>query len=351
MRLHLVGGFLGSGKTTAIAGAARHLVAAGLRVGIVTNDQGKYLVDTAFLDAVAAPTVEVTGGCFCCNYDDLDARLRQLDREQHPDVIFAESVGSCADLVATVIKPLRQLSTPAASFTVFADSRLLLRRLAGDPLPFHEDVIYIFDQQITEAGLLVANKIDLLTGDERARLADLAARLAVPAVRYQDSLNAEDIAAWLGQIESGAVPAPLTALDIDYVRYGAGEAALAWHDQQFTLAGADAVPALRAGLDRLLAALNRAGLPVGHIKLLIEVGDAVYKISLTGGDEAVPSVDLPAAAALRVTLNARVGADADHLRDLVASAFESAARDHGAAWAVEVVSSFHPAFPTPTHRF
>ena len=50
-RLHLVGGFLGSGKTTAIAAAAKLLMAQGLRVGVVTNDQGKYLVDTAFFAA------------------------------------------------------------------------------------------------------------------------------------------------------------------------------------------------------------------------------------------------------------------------------------------------------------
>ena len=111
MQFHLVGGFLGSGKTTAIIQAARLLVAQGKRVGIVTNDQGKYLVDTAFFRAENFPTVEVTGGCFCCNYDDLEARLRQLQQSAWPDVIFAESVGSCADIVATVVKPFLDLQS------------------------------------------------------------------------------------------------------------------------------------------------------------------------------------------------------------------------------------------------
>ncbi len=64
MELHVVGGFLGSGKTTAIIGAAKYLMAHGKRVGVVTNDQGRYLVDTAFFRSEAVPTVEVTGGCF-----------------------------------------------------------------------------------------------------------------------------------------------------------------------------------------------------------------------------------------------------------------------------------------------
>jgi G3E family GTPase len=101
MKLHLVGGFLGSGKTTAIIQAARVLMQHGLRVGVVTNDQGKYLVDTAFFRLADIPAVEVSGGCFCCNYPNLDKSLDELVESARPDVIFAESVGSCADLVAT----------------------------------------------------------------------------------------------------------------------------------------------------------------------------------------------------------------------------------------------------------
>jgi len=38
MQLHIIGGFLGSGKTTAIIGAARYLADKGLHVGVITND-------------------------------------------------------------------------------------------------------------------------------------------------------------------------------------------------------------------------------------------------------------------------------------------------------------------------
>ena len=55
MRLHFVGGFLGSGKTTAIAGACRALRDRGLRVGVVTNDQGKLQVDALFLRSEGSP--------------------------------------------------------------------------------------------------------------------------------------------------------------------------------------------------------------------------------------------------------------------------------------------------------
>ena len=82
-QLHLVGGFLGSGKTTAIAEAARQLLARGIRVGVVTNDQGKYLVDTAFFARKMYPPSRL-GRCFCCGYDDFVERLSELAPLRNP---------------------------------------------------------------------------------------------------------------------------------------------------------------------------------------------------------------------------------------------------------------------------
>lgn len=59
MQLHVVGGFLGSGKTTAIIAAARHLIREGKKVGVVTNDRGSHLVDTAFFQNSNISTVEI----------------------------------------------------------------------------------------------------------------------------------------------------------------------------------------------------------------------------------------------------------------------------------------------------
>ena len=160
MDLHLVGGFLGSGKTTAIIGAVRLLLAQGKRVGVVTNDQGRFLVDTAFFDATEVPTAEVAGGCFCCRYDDFVSVINTLRERERPDVVFAEAVGSCADLVATVLKPLAargRSDIRIRSYSVFTDMRLLNRWLSGEPLPFAPNVSYIFAKQIEEAGILVIN--------------------------------------------------------------------------------------------------------------------------------------------------------------------------------------------------
>src|SRR6185312_8109073 len=101
-----VGGFLGAGKTTLVIAAARHLQQQGLKPAAILNDQGADLVDTAYTRASGLPASEVTGGCFCCRFSDFLAAADQL-RSYAPDVIFAEPVGSCTDLSATILQPLK----------------------------------------------------------------------------------------------------------------------------------------------------------------------------------------------------------------------------------------------------
>ena len=95
----LLGGFLGSGKTTALSRLARHYVAAGKRVGIIANDQAENLVDTETFRTAGFRTEEVPGGCFCCRFEDLIAAAGRLVDGFHPDMLLAELVGGCTDLV------------------------------------------------------------------------------------------------------------------------------------------------------------------------------------------------------------------------------------------------------------
>ena len=221
MKLHLVGGFLGSGKTTAIINAAKKLMKDGKRVGVITNDQGRYLVDTAFFKAAALPTVEITGGCFCCNYRDLQTQVSELVSAYDPDVIFAESVGSCADMVATVIKPLQQLekSMHPSSFSVFTDIRMFRRWILDEPLPFSDDVLYIYEKQLEEASLLVLNKIDLLP-EKKVTSARVmaAARFGDKYILAQQANGETKIAGWVNLIEGNMYQVPRPSLHIDYQR-------------------------------------------------------------------------------------------------------------------------------------
>ena len=108
-RYIMIGGFLDAGKTTAVARLARHLTERGQRVGLITNDQGRELVDTKMLRSQGFATEEIPGGCFCCRFNSLVDAAGKLTAESRPDVFIAEPVGSCTDLVATVTYPLRRM--------------------------------------------------------------------------------------------------------------------------------------------------------------------------------------------------------------------------------------------------
>ncbi len=355
MHLHLVGGFLGSGKTTAIINASRRIMECGQRVGVITNDQGKYLVDTAFVRAADIPAVEVTGGCFCCNYDDLQDRLGQLRGSARPDTVFAESVGSCADIVATVMKPLMELRAPDGpppSFSVFADIRLLRRRHLGMPLPFSEKVTYLFDKQIEEAGLIVINKADSIAPELAEETAILARdRFPGRPVRLQNSLDPDDAAAWLDLIESGTLPAYGPPLDIDYAVYGSGERELAWLDERITLIvrPGDARNAVMRFIDAAASEFGERGIPVGHLKFLVTAGGATIKVSITGGDEHGPSsCSIPETRDTEVDIlvNARAETTPHVLRDIVECALDRS----GSEYRISAADAFQPGFPNPTHR-
>src|SRR4029079_8495549 len=109
VRFVMVGGFLGAGKTTALGRLGRMYAGQGKRVGVVTNDQAHDLVDTNTFRNQGLAVEEVPGACFCCRFDELVSRVGSLQDAEKPDVILAEPVGSCTDLVATVVQPLKDL--------------------------------------------------------------------------------------------------------------------------------------------------------------------------------------------------------------------------------------------------
>jgi Ni2+-binding GTPase involved in maturation of urease and hydrogenase len=358
MQLHLVGGFLGSGKTTAIICAAKLLLAQGKKVGVITNDQGKYLVDTAFVRLSHIPAVEVTGGCFCCNYDDLEERLDQLQNEIHPDVIFAESVGSCGDLVATVIKPLLTLSgtqNSPTSFTVFTDSRLLQMRLDDDELPFSENVIYIFDKQIEEAPVIVINKADLLEPEEASQIVEKATqRFPDKQVLLQNSLESDSVQAWVELIDRYGMALGKQTLDMDYQRYGDGEAQLAWLDlsYQFTVPQTQGRAFILNLIQAILEAVQQHKAPIGHIKFLIEDGTVEGKINITtlSGPNWQDSLPYFQGREIHLLINARVEMPAEQLYQLVKQVTAQCSLDAGVPFAEKNSDFFHPGFPNPAHR-
>ena len=235
MKLFLVGGFLGSGKTTAIHQAVNYLQKE-KKAGVITNDQGTQQVDTQYIRFHNIPVEEVSGGCFCCNLPDLDKNIQSLLQTQQPDAIFAESVGSCTDLIATVVNPLINVYGDKLDITlsVFADIRVLLTWLRSNINIFNDNVNYIYEKQLEEAEIIVVNKIDLLNDAQLSRAKQLIGQeYRNKTILYQNSLELESISNWVRIIfDNCQNPALRPSLQLDYDKYAAGEAEMAWLDEE-----------------------------------------------------------------------------------------------------------------------
>lgn len=94
MKIHIIGGFLGSGKTTLIMAMAERYIEKGLKVTILENEAGEIGVDGAVLRNKGLDAVELTNGCICCTLTGtLQSTMRSIERDIDPDILIIEPTG------------------------------------------------------------------------------------------------------------------------------------------------------------------------------------------------------------------------------------------------------------------
>jgi Ni2+-binding GTPase involved in maturation of urease and hydrogenase len=360
IRFLMIGGFLGAGKTTTLGRLARSYMNKGLQVGIVTNDQATDLVDTQNLRRQGFDVEEVPGACFCCRFDDLVSTIGRLGHNQTPDVILAEPVGSCTDLVATVVQPLKQFYPDRfqiAPYSVIlkpSHGRRILRNEEG--AGFSPKAAYIFRKQLEEADAILLNRIDELTPEEADELTTLVKEVNgdVPILRISaktgQGLDAlEELLDQDGNFGR-------RILDLDYDIYAAGEAELGWlnsslkfsspHEFELDVLLLEIVRSLR---DRLGA----QGYETAHLKV-IGLWEGFFGVANLVSSDSSPELSLPSHSRVRevdLIVNARVATDPGILERFVSDTALKAGEAREAQVQFHQTQSFRPGRPVPTHRF
>jgi hypothetical protein len=338
-----VGGFLGAGKTSLILAAARQLSTQGVATAAILNDQAGALVDTQWVREQDMDAEQVTGGCFCCRFGDLAQAAERL-REHGPEVIFAEPVGSCTDISATVLQPLKAEYAGVfrlAPFTVLVDPARAARLLAPDADP---DLAYLFSKQLEEADIVCLTKADLALP---------VPELPAPAHFRLSARTGEGVAEWLREALAGTTIGGQKLLEIDYERYARAEAALGWLNCEGDfLADPPLPPAAVIGpvIDQLGEWLAEAGIEIAHLKVIDHAESGYLKAAVCrAGQEPDVEGDLAASPSAwhQVRLNLRAEADPDVLQQVVTAAMD---RLRG-SWRGRRIESFRPAPPQPVHRF
>ncbi len=382
----LIGGFLGAGKTTLIASLVKHFQGLGLRCAVVSNDQAGGLVDSTSARLSGADHVaEVSGACFCCKLDELVGIVARLTSQERPDVTLAEPVGSCTDIMATVVVPLEKVYQAAvrmAPYVVLIDSRRALAAYGGKAgararkKDFSRDVGYIFQKQVEEAQVIFVNKAELISDAEREAVRE-GLRAAWPQKQVIFG-SARENGGLDELLHACAVPMAVGSLmEVDYPLYAQGEALMGWYNAELRLVSTEGARTsvrhskqeeekdkrteVRAPWNQWLeglaqdiaAALVDADLEVAHFKMSLEgvSGDAAI-VNQVWSQEA-PSLSRQMSkdcSQATLLINLRAEADATRLRDIVHHHVSHAiAASHlTSEWRNE--QFFQPGEPKPTCR-
>ncbi|MFQ3662011.1 MAG: GTP-binding protein [Chloroflexaceae bacterium] len=175
--LTIITGFLGSGKTTLLR-ALLERGAGGRRLGLVVNELGQIGLDGGVLEqAGAAPLVELTGGCVCCEAgSDFLLAVEELS-DYAPDCIVVETTGLAEP--GGIIRRARSAGLPLDAVVAVADAANLEAALAVSP---------VAEWQLRAADLIVLSKVDLVAPAEHAAVSDrlraLNPRAAIVPARY-----------------------------------------------------------------------------------------------------------------------------------------------------------------------
>lgn len=354
-RLIIAGGFLGAGKTTLIWDVAQRLMAQGKRVGLVTNDQAPELVDSRLLKQADLKVAEVAGSCFCCNFDGFIQAINSLRKDVEADVILAEPVGSCADLTATIIRPLKKFHNTeviVSPLTVLSDPTRLKSILYGGDGGLHEDAAYIYRKQLEESEVILITKTDLLSETELEKLVkDTQSCFHNTKVMSVSTQNGTGVKEWFDEVANRQGDGT-KILDIDYDKYAHGEAVLGWLNGTIALTGKNACwdTVLKDIMNGIAKTIKKEKLRVGHIKVIAENGKQYAVGNITGDASALQFRGTAGCGDnLKLIINARVETTPEHLdeviRDVLLSAIDGKYKDEVLAWRY-----LQPGRPNPTHR-
>lgn len=355
----MIGGFLGAGKTSTISRLARHYMSQGKRVGIVTNDQTTDLVDTHNLRSQGFDVGEVAGSCFCCNFNALTATVENLGEGELPEIILAEPVGSCTDLVATVIRPLTEVyAVPLdiAPYGVILKPSHGLRILRGDGSSgFSPKANYIFRKQIEEADFVVINRIDELS---TADIAELQALIETeypgrPVLRCS-ARNGDGFTTLVETLEQRG-QFGRRVMEVDYDVYAEGEAELGWLNSQVVVQSTSEFELDTFLMDliaRLHGRLLTSSAEAAHLKV-IGLCEGSYAVANLVSNATGPELSLASNSrtpSANVVVNARVAADPVELEKIVREELAATSAELGLTHTVVSLQSFRPGRPVPTHR-
>lgn len=278
MKVIIIGGFLGSGKTTTLLSLARHMVEKGHRVAIIVNEIGEVGIDGETLSGSGLVAKELTSGCICCTLRiSMEYTLQTLEEEYNPDVLIIEPTGIALPLQIKEHVALMGLSDLSfAPVVTIVDASRFNMELSQVPK--------FIVTQIKEAEILCVNKIDLVDSETLAnvtgRLLDLNpdALIVEFSARRADSQFMTFIDLLAGESTVRQAGENRNSIELSQVSSYSGKYLIDAHN----LSRDDVVTVLFRVLDEIKKKIELINpLFIGHVKISLSWEQDLVKGSLT----------------------------------------------------------------------
>ncbi len=158
MKILLVGGFLGSGKTSFIIKLAHHMID-DLGIGnivILENEIGEISVDDKVLKGSGYEVRGLFAGCVCCTLaGELPSTIRSIEKDINPDWIIMEATGVAFPY--NIKENLQGALGLECRIVTLADAQRWNRLIKA--------MEHLFVYQMKDADVVLANKADLVDAE------------------------------------------------------------------------------------------------------------------------------------------------------------------------------------------
>ncbi|MDI3486822.1 MAG: hypothetical protein PWQ51_2650 [Methanolobus sp.] len=186
MKVIIIGGFLGSGKTTTLRNLGKHLIDKGHKIAIIVNEVGEVGVDGETISSSGLVTKELTSGCICCSLKvSMEFTLDSLIEDYNPDVVIIEPTGIAFPLQIKEHIELMDLGeiSFAPVVTIIDASRF---GAEWNQIP------KFIENQIKESEIVCINKIDLVDRETIASSTQAALEINPDAIVVEFSAKNAD---------------------------------------------------------------------------------------------------------------------------------------------------------------
>lgn len=201
--IHILTGFLGSGKSTFLTKAIDYYTESRRQPAVIMNEIGEVNLD-GLLVGEGVPMEELLSGCVCCTVKgDLTMSIKEMADQNAPDVIFIEASGVAnpVEMIDGVTEASLLSRVDLRSIISVIDApRLLQQMRSGKGKTFR-----LMQEQIRCGTMLVLNKTDLVTAQELAEVRNQIQEWN-PHGKLVETVKCEMGLDWLDEESHHAVP-------------------------------------------------------------------------------------------------------------------------------------------------